>query len=631
MIEQLSRHRFEGKILLYGGERWTPYNRVQLSAFVAGEVEFDDLSTLPQVAQPERLEIRLGVEITEIDRDRRCVIDQEGNEQGYSKLVLALGARPRIPKIEGVELDGVFTFRDLGDAERLIARRLRTRHTVILGGGLLGVEAARAMRRFNTDVTIVEQTPRLMFRQLDSESAGILRAHVEEIGIRVVLDDGVREIRGDGRVEELLLRSGTTLPCDTLIISAGIIPNIELARHSGLNTGRGIRVDDQLRSSDPDIYAVGECAEHQERVLGLAAPGLEQASVAAYHIATGAGRYQGSIWATSLKVVGLPVFSLGATGESEVPANAESYQFLGSEGQIYRRIIAWRDRVIGMIVIGQWDGLGRAQELVARGGRLWPWQLARFERTGSPWPEESCESIQLWPDNATVCNCTGVTRGQLGAAMARGATDVATLAAQTGASSVCGNCRSLLTELVGSGGKRSPEPRSKSLLGVSGIALLVMTLIALLPGIPYSQSVEFSLGWDVLWREGIWKQTTGFLLLGLTLLALLISLRKRIKALRLGDFPLWRLLHVALGVTILALLILHSGLRMGHNLNLWLMLSFTGLIFAGVFAAASVGLEHRLSARLGRRLRHLGNWLHILLFWPLPALLAFHIIKSYYY
>ncbi len=264
--------------LVYGEEACEPYDRARLSAFLAGELRWESLAIDPALLADPALERRFGCTVTAIDRDAHHVVDSRGRIQPYSKLILATGARPHVPKVPGITLEGVFTFRDFRDAQRLIARRARTRRTVVLGGGLFGLQAARAMRSSRVEVVVIEHSVGLMPRHLDPLAAGLLKDHVERSGVRVVLDTGVRSIYGDTRVAGLRLMSGEDIACDTIILATGLRPRVELAIASGIAVRTGIRVDDQLRTNDPDIYAVGECAEHRGVVYGLVDPGLEQAA-----------------------------------------------------------------------------------------------------------------------------------------------------------------------------------------------------------------------------------------------------------------------------------------------------------------------------------------------------------------
>jgi len=626
--QELARRRPDLPIVIYGDEQSEPYNRVRLSAFLVGELDWQALTRDLALPADAAIETRYGYAVTAIDRANRCVRDSSGFEQPYSTLVLATGSLPYVPDLPGVRLPGVYTFRDVRDAHRLLARRVRSRRTVVLGGGLLGLEAARAMQRFNTEVCVVEHFTRLMMRQLDEAAAGDLLAHVRALGIEVVLGDGVRGITGDRSVTGVLLRSERVVACDTLIVATGIQPNVELAREAGLHVSRGIRVDDRMVTSDPHIHAVGECAEHRKRVYGFVAPGLEQAAVAAHGIAGGQANYRGSLIAARLKVLDLPVFSMGPVTEEERLDLGREWHYRANG--VYRKIVTWRGRLAGAIALGPCPELGRLQEGVIRGRRIWPWQLWRFARTGSPWPEAEQENVVAWPATATVCNCTGVTRGQLGAAVAGGCCTVEALAARTGASTVCGSCRPLLAQLAGGKPATGPERGWKWLLGAGGFALPAAIALALVILIPYAATVQVPWQWDVLWRESLWKQASGFTVLGLSVLILLLSLRKRIRRFTLGDFPIWRVVHVVLGALTLAGLAVHTGGRLGSNLNFLLIASFLGVVAVGSVAGGMIALEHRLGAGAAR-LRRTWTWTHILLFWPIPILLALHVFKTYYF
>jgi nitrite reductase (NADH) large subunit len=466
-----------------------------------------------------------------------------------------------------------------------------------------------------------------MMRQLDEAGATHLLEHVQRLGIDVVLGDSVVRVLGGDRVSGIALRSGGALECDTIIVATGIQPNIELARAAGLHVSRGIRVNDRMQTSDPLIYAVGECAEHRDRIYGIVAPGLEQAAVAAHVLSGGDSAYSGSTLASRLKIVALPTFSIGLVTEEEVPDLARMHVHRG-EGS-YRKLVTRRGRLVGAITVGECPGISRLQQAVLSHKRLWPWQIVRFRTTGRLYPEQELASVVHWPAAATVCNCTGVTRGTLGAALAAGCSTVEALAASTGASAVCGSCRPLLAALAG-GSPIGPERGWRWLLGASGLALPATLALALLVLIPYAATVQVPWQWDVLWRDGLWKQVSGFTLLGLSALILLLSLRKRIRRFTLGDFPAWRIVHAVLGTLTLAGLAAHTGGRLGSNLNFALIASFLGVVAVGSAAGGAVALEHRLGAA-GARLRRTCTWAHILFFWPLPILLVLHVLKTYYF
>lgn len=630
-VEELHRRRPDTGIVLYGAEAWQPYNRVRLSSALAGELGWNTLVSDMRLPDSVRIDTRFNCAVRAIDPVARVVRDADGRMQPYSHLVLATGSTPHIPDTPGIRVGGMFTFRDMNDAQQLLARRVRSRTTVVIGGGLLGLEAARAMRRFHTKVVIVEHLDRLMSRQLDTGAGELLARHVQSDGIEVVLGDGIVEVLGKERVAGVHLRSGRLIHCDTLIVATGIRPNLELALDAGLRIGRGVRVDDELRTSHPEIFAIGECAEHRGVVYGLVAPGLEQAAVAAAVIVGDRARYAGTVAATRLKVMRCPVFSVGETGNDGLDGIERELRYEdGTRHGVYRKLIVRRGRLIGAVAVGDWSELSRVQEAVTNRRRVFPWQVARFRKDGRLWPEADAGDIAAWPASATVCNCTGVTCGTLRGALGSGCNSVAELAARTGASTVCGSCKPLLAQLVGIAAQPEAIPGRVGLLGSAMAALLVLAAFLLLAEIPVADSVQG--GWQpqVLWLDGFWKQVSGYTLLALGVVASLLSLRKRWPRITFGQYPWWRVAHVVLGVLAVVVLLVHTGLRLGNHLNFLLIASFLALTALGSIAGAVVALE-RVPNRWTRRVRALSGYWHVVLLWPLPALLGFHILKVYYF
>ncbi len=372
--------------MVYGDEPCEPYDRARLSAFLAGELRWESLAIDPALLNDPALERRFGCTVTAIDRAAHHVVDSWGRIQPYSKLILATGARPHVPKIPGITLAGVFTFRDFGDAQRLIARRVRTRRTVVLGGGLFGLQAARAMRKSRIEVVVIDHSSGLMPRHLDPVAAALVREHVERGGIRVVLNTGVRSIYGDTRVAGVRLMSGEDIPCDTIILATGLRPRVELALAAGLPVRTGIRVDDQLRTIDPDIHAVGECAEHRGVVYGLADPGLEQAQTVAAVLAGEPRTYQGSEGGVDLKVSGLSVFSAGRVAPDQLGDGDRELAYRGVGEAQYCKIVLTRGRLSGALAIGSGFDTRRLQQAVREHARVPAWQRWRFSLQGRLWP-----------------------------------------------------------------------------------------------------------------------------------------------------------------------------------------------------------------------------------------------------
>lgn len=628
-IKELIKRSPDSTIKIFGDEPYQPYNRIHLTDVLAGKTDQDSLFDT-HLADLPTIDSYWDNRIEHIDHQANYVIDRHGVRHYYQHLVLALGSTPRIPNIPGVSLKNVFTFRDLTDTQALMERQIKSQRTVVIGGGLLGIEAAHAMQRFNTDVVCIEHSTRLMFNQLDDKASLYLEDHLIGMDIETRTNERVTKIIGTTQVKAVQLGSGEIISCDTIILSTGIIPNVNLARRAKVRVGSGIRVNDHLQTSAKNVYAIGECAEHNERIYGVVTPGYEQAAVLAEQLSGGKARYSGSTTTTQLKVLNYPVFSMGETNNLR-PADGE-YIYRDPHQKIYRKLILNRGRLQGAIAVGDWPARHRVQEAVEKKRFIWPWQYARFVAKGELWPKEE-ENIASWPANAVVCNCMRVTRGILSKAMKQGNTTPDALCQATGASSVCGSCRPLLNELTQSKQPQTAIKGARALWTATWLSLIIALIFYFLPAMPYERSVQSSFAYDMLWRDSLYKQISGFTLLGLSIVILLLSARKRIrlKPFTYGDFSYWRMVHVLLGALTFGVIFIHTGFRFGHELNFLLMMSFSLLMVLGAIASGVIAQQHRLSQRLASRLRNTSIWLHIILFWPIPVLLTFHIFKSYYF
>lgn len=627
VARELHRRKPGQRIVVYGDEPWAPYNRVQLSSFLSGEIDAAGIEDSWDDMDPGRVTIHLGTLVSRIDPGMKQVEDFRGEVCRYSQLVLATGSRPHIPSIPGVDLPGVYTFRGMDDAQALMARRKQSKHTVVVGGGLLGLEIARAMQQENTEVSLIDHLPRLMGKQLDEHGAEMLREYVMSMGMRVYLESGVKKIAGDGKVMSIETHRGAVLECDTVILATGIVPNIDLAKNAGLGFGRGIHVDDNMRTSNKDIFAVGECAEHGGKVYGLVAPGIEQAGVAAHVIAGGNSRYKGSVLASKLKVLGKTVFS---SGDIDQPG-LSSIEYRSKDNCTYRKLVLKRGRLAGVIAYGDWEEINRAQQAVSSRKYIYPWQRMRFRSGGRIWPEHASELVASWPADTKVCQCTGVTRGQLCDAMLSGCDSSACLTDTTGAGSVCGSCKPLLQQFITADTRAQPLPLYKTLLGFSLLSVMAALALMMLPPIANSQLVETRNAVEQLWTDSVLRQWTGFTMLGLLVLAMTISARKRMRLLRKGDFNLWRLLHIGLALLMAGLLFVHTGLQMGQGINRWLLVSMLAIVVSGALAGTATAFESFIGGIRARRLRSTSFWLHLLGFWPLPVLLGVHVLSVYYF
>ncbi len=618
---------------LFSNEPFQPYNRVQLSSLLAGEVSPSDID-LPLPQSKERFSFHIAT-ITAIDPYKKAVEDALGKIHTYDKLVIATGARAHIPQIPGISIPGVYSFRNLKDAESLYSRAARARHVVVVGGGLLGLEAARGLLRFNTQVTLIQQGSRLMNRQLDEEAAAILQHQVEALGIRVITNAGVREIQGDARVTGVKTRSGEHISCDTVLMCAGIKPNVEVARRAHLSVARGIVVNDQMQTSNDDIFAVGECCEHLGVTYGLVNPGYEQASIVADRIGGGQSLYGGTQTVSRLKVIGEQVISFGEVVDLLQRPLQQIVVYRDKKRSIYRKLVLHKGHLIGALGIGEWAESGRLQEAFKSERHIWGWQLLLFKVTGRLWPLKDADDVRKWPAASIVCQCNGITQGQLRKACSSFSTEqsltVSDLGLATGAGMVCGSCKPLLGQLLGGNATQEKSVAWQWLLLGSLLAFVIVAMQAMMPEAQVADSVQQERWFESIWNNKFWKQFTGFSLLGMTIIGLLMSLRKRFNWQWMGNFTYWRLLHSFLGAGCAVLLIFHTGFHLGENLNHWLMLSFLGVLVLGAGAGAAAGLMHRIPAAHARRIQQSINYLHIVIAWPLPALLAAHIFSVYYF
>lgn len=623
--------------ILFNAERWKPYNRVKLTPLLSGEVQLGQVAQPLTFPGPGRVALYSDTSVVEIDRTAKTVTTKHGRVWPYDKLILCTGSRAHVPNIPGADKAGVFTFRNFDDVEKLVARSVRSRRCVVVGGGLLGLEAARGMHDRGVATTVIEHEAHLMARQIDRPAGERLAASVAAMGIEVTTGTSVKAFEGEERIEAVVTSDGRRLACDTVILCTGVRPNMELARDIGLAVGRAVKVDAHLRTSDPDIYAAGECAEFDGTVHGLVGPGYEQAMVAAHHIAGAVGRaatYAGSTPATKLKIVGIDVFSMGDVEQLDQRRDVRTVTFEDVAAGVYRRLVIKRGHLAGAIAIGDWSEIGALQEAVKARTLLLPWQAQRFARSGNVWPERAPASARDWPRAQTVCNCTGVTRGQIGDAVALGAVNLDDIKRDTGASTVCGSCKTHIAEILEAPPVREPVRWWRALAGASAAAGVAALATMLLPvWETASRIADVGLA-ETLFLDNLTKQWTGYTLLALSALAALLSLRKRVPLLRkLGDYGGWRLAHLVIGAIALTVLFAHTGFRLGSNLNFWLMACFLGLGVAGGLAGLATALEHRIgdTPQAAARLRTASFWLHLAAFWLLPLLLAVHILSVYYY
>ncbi|HVT92138.1 MAG TPA: nitrite reductase large subunit NirB [Bryobacteraceae bacterium] len=445
-VEQVLRYQHNFEITIFGDETHVNYNRILLSSVLAGEksaeeIVLNDLSWyLSNGIRP-----RLGVRVTGIDPQRRIVTDDRGEKTPFDALILATGSTAFVPPVPGVEKENVFVFRTLDDTRALLERAAPGKKAVVLGGGLLGLEAARGLQVQGCDVTVVHLMPSLMERQLDLAGGEYLRNKIEDLGVRVLLEKRTERLLGNGRVEGLRFAGGDEIEAELVVIAAGIRPNVELARAAGIAVNRGIVVNDHLETSHAGIYAVGECTEHRGETYGLVAPLLEQGKVLAATITGNRGPvFAGAQPAAKLKIMGVEVFSAGCIDDTQ--AGVHSVRFEDPALGIYRKLLLKDNRLHGVILVGDSRDDHRYMDWLRRRTDLTP---HRRHLLFPPPPEDAGLDVAQMPESETVCGCIGVTKGEIIQAIhERGVNTLAQLKDCTRASTGCGSCTSLCLQLL---------------------------------------------------------------------------------------------------------------------------------------------------------------------------------------
>lgn len=435
-------------VTVFGAERHGNYNRILLSSVLAGEADLEDITLhAPAWYAARGVELRLGVPVASIDRERRVVIGGDGSEAPYDRLILATGSVPFVPPIPGRELEGVIAFRTIEDCQTMMDAAKQHRRAAVIGGGLLGLEAARGLQHLGMEVTVVHLADRLMERQLDARGGAYLRRAIEGQGIRVQLKRSTAEFLGEGRVRGLRFADGEVMEADLVVVAAGIRPAADLAKASGLECGRGVCVDDELRTSDPNIFAVGECAEHRGQCYGLVAPLYEQGKVLADVITGVKGRvYEGSVVSTKLKVSGVAVYSGGVYEEDD---GTEVLLREDSLAGIYQKVLLREGRIIGAVFVGDAGPAGEIERYMRSGEILNGARAGLLAPAGGHGEAKKSAGVETLADDAIVCGCNGVAKGTiLEAIRSQKLMTRKEVASCCGASRSCGGCGPQVEALI---------------------------------------------------------------------------------------------------------------------------------------------------------------------------------------
>ncbi|HTH15442.1 MAG TPA: nitrite reductase large subunit NirB [Magnetospirillum sp.] len=452
--ELLARAPVRYDITVFGAEPHPNYNRIMLSSVLAGEKGIDDIVINSRDWYAENdITLFTGDPVVSIDRKAKTVTSASGRVVAYDKLLISTGSKPLMPPLPGLELPGVVAFRDIADVDKMMAAAKAGQRAVVIGGGLLGLEAAWGLKRQGMPVALVHLMPTLMERQLDVEAGHLLQRDLTERGLHFFTSGQTEEIMGTDKAEGLLLADGRQVPAELVVVAIGIRPNIDLAKAAGLDINRGILVGDDMATSDPDIYSVGECVEHNGQIFGLVAPLWEQAKVCAARLAGDQGAaYATPPLSTRLKITGIDVFSAGQLAAQD-EADAEIV-FRDVAKGIYKKLVIRDDKVVGAVMYGD----------VADGG--WYFDLMRQGKDvadmrdrmilGRAFADASCcggakggIDVAAMGDDAQVCGCNGVSKGAIVSAIkAKNLTSLDEVRAHTKASASCGQCTGVVQAIL---------------------------------------------------------------------------------------------------------------------------------------------------------------------------------------
>jgi nitrite reductase (NADH) large subunit len=448
--EILARDSERYRITIFGAEPRVNYTRIMLSPVLAGEKSFEEIIINGQDWYDDNgIDLIAGDPVASIDRQAKYIVTRSGRIASYDKLLIATGSDPFVIPVPGKDLPGVVTFRDLDDVDKMLAAAVLGGNAVVIGGGLLGLEAAHGLSLRGMKVTVIHLMPTLMERQLDEAAGWLLKSALEGRGQTILTGADTAKIVGETHVEAVRLRDGREFPADIVVMAVGIRPATALARDAGLAVGRGIHVDDHMVTSDGDILAVGECVEHDGQVYGLVAPLWEMCRALADALTVGPTGYSGSVTSTKLKVSGIDVFSAGDFSGGE---GCEDIVLRDATRGIYKRVIVKQDRVVGAVLYGDTaDGnwyfdLLKRQEDVSdiRDALIFGQAFA----SGGGASTNPIDAVAALADNAEICGCNGVSKGKVMACIGAGAQTLDAVRAGCKASASCGSCTNLVENLL---------------------------------------------------------------------------------------------------------------------------------------------------------------------------------------
>ncbi|MDR7001991.1 nitrite reductase (NADH) large subunit [Neobacillus niacini] len=443
-ILKISSEQFE--IVIFGQEPFPNYNRIKLSNILQGDTSFEDIIINPiDWYKENNIQLFLGETITRIDTEGKRVISDLRNVVEYDELIIATGSSSLIPPIPGADKMGVTGFRNIKDCERMINGASQFKKAAVIGGGLLGLEAAKGLLNLGMKVDVIHLMPDLMERQLDSTASTMLKKELEAQGMNFLMEKETVEIIGNERVKGLRFKDESEIEADLVVMAIGIKPNINLAKNSGIYVNRGIVVNDNMETSVPGVYAVGECAEHREITYGLVAPLYEQAKVLAKKICgVNVEPYMGSITGTQLKVAGIDLYSAGEIEDDETTQSIKIYnEFAG----VYKKILIRNQCIVGVVLYGDTKDSTKLFRMLTKKEEISG--MTNINLLQSESDAGGDDNIADMPNDEMVCGCNGVTKGEIVESIKnQGLTTLEQVSHCTNAGRSCGRCKPVVSQIL---------------------------------------------------------------------------------------------------------------------------------------------------------------------------------------
>ncbi|PYE31291.1 assimilatory nitrite reductase (NAD(P)H) large subunit precursor [Rhizobium sp. PP-F2F-G38] len=436
-------------VVIFNAEPRVNYDRIMLSPVLSGEKLYEDIVIHGDDWYARHgVTLHKGAKVTGIDRTAKTVTSANGVTESYDKLVIATGSLPFIIPVPGHTLPGVLAYRDLDDVEKMLDATKRGGRAIVIGAGLLGLEAAYGLKRQGMDVTVIHIMPIIMERQLDPPAAYLLEKALNDRGIEIITKANTKRIVGEDKVEGIELEDGRVIEGTIVVMAVGIRPAAQLAKDAGVVTNRGIVVDDGMMTSDGSIYALGECAEHRGVCYGLVAPLYESAKTLADRLIGGASEYRGSVVNTKLKVTGINLFSAGDFAEGE---DREEIVLRDATAGVYKRLVLKDNRIVGAVLYGETADGAWFFDMIKRGTDISEMRdtliFGQAYQGGSPL--DPTAAVAALPDDAEICGCNGVCKSKIvGTITAKGLTSLDDVRAHTKASASCGSCTGLVEQLM---------------------------------------------------------------------------------------------------------------------------------------------------------------------------------------